>query len=73
LTLQIDLSGFGNATLIEAQTLRHDDLNAVNSADDSTNVAPAPLAGVTVTAGRIDATLPAASWTLVRLRSLDHG
>jgi alpha-L-arabinofuranosidase len=64
----IALSGFRALTLAEAQTLRHDDLQAVNTADDPNTVAPAPLAGVTVTEGRVTATLPAASWNTIRLR-----
>ena len=65
--LEITLSGFGDMTLAEALTLRHDDLNAVNTADDPDKVRPAPLGGVQITSDGLTATLPAAAWSMIRL------
>ena len=49
--------------------LRHDDLDAVNSADDPNLVAPVPLPGVDIDGERVTVTLPAASWSVVRLQA----
>jgi alpha-N-arabinofuranosidase len=65
--LEIAVSGFGPLTLTEAQVLRHEDLNATNTAADPDRVAPTPLAGVTVAERRVTTTLPAASWSMIRL------
>lgn len=66
--LEIALSGFRSLKLTEALVLRHDDLNAVNTADDPDQVAPVPLDGVVVEADRVRTTLLAASWNVIRLQ-----
>jgi alpha-N-arabinofuranosidase len=67
--LEIVMSGFGAMALIEAQVLRHDDLTAVNTADDPDKVMPVPLSGVAVAGERATASLPPASWSVLRLRA----
>lgn len=67
--LEVVASGFGALTVIEAQVLQHADLNAVNTADDPDCVAPAKLSGVAIANARVTATLPPASWSMIRLRS----
>jgi alpha-N-arabinofuranosidase len=67
--LEVVASGFGALTVTEAQVLQHADLNAVNTADDPDCVAPQALSGVTIAGERVTATLPAVSWTMIRLRS----
>jgi len=64
--LEVVLSGFGSLTLLDANVLRHDDLTAVNTAEDPDRVAPLPLGGVTVSGDRVAVTLPAASWSVMR-------
>jgi alpha-N-arabinofuranosidase len=67
--LEVVMTGFGTLELAEAQVLHHSDLNAVNTAADPDRVAPTKLTGVAV-AERLTATLPPASWNLLRLRAL---
>ena len=50
-----------------ATTLRHDDLEAMNSQAIATPVAPQPLDEVTATEAGARVTVPAASWSVVRL------
>jgi alpha-N-arabinofuranosidase len=66
MTVSVDASGFGGLALGRATTLRHDDLEAINT-KDATPVAPAPLDGVVMTDCGPRVTLPAASWSVVRL------
>ena len=65
--LSVALSGFGAQTLIEALVLRHDRLDAVNTAEAPDTVVPAALAGVAVEGDRVSATLPPASWSVIVL------
>lgn len=51
----------------QARQLRHDDLQACNTAAAPDEVAPAALNGVVVEGDRIRMTLPPASWKTVRL------
>jgi alpha-N-arabinofuranosidase len=67
--LDVVAEGFGALRLRDAQQLHHADLNAVNTRDDPDRVKPVPLDGVRVAAGRIQATLAPASWTMLRLEA----
>jgi alpha-N-arabinofuranosidase len=67
-TVSVDASGLSRLTPGQATALHHDDLEAIN-ARDATPVAPAPLGGVTATDGVVRVTLPAASWSVVRLNA----
>jgi alpha-N-arabinofuranosidase len=71
--LVVELSGFGDFALVEALVLRHDDLQAVNTEDAPDRVAPAVLAGVAVAGSRVEASLPAASWSVIRLAAVGGG
>ena len=73
MALEVELGGFGALTVAGATVLRHDDLNAANSRDMPDRVAPVALAGVAVTAGRATATLPPASWSVIRLAPISAG
>jgi alpha-N-arabinofuranosidase len=65
--LDVAIAGFPDLKLADAQTLHHANLEAVNTAANPNEVAPVALGGVTVAGGQITATLPAASWSLIRL------
>jgi alpha-L-arabinofuranosidase len=58
--------GFGTLQLREAQQLCHADLKAANTRDDPDRVKSVRLEDVRVDAGRVRATLPAASWNMLR-------
>ena len=66
IALAVDASGFGDLAPGAATTLRHDDLEAINTRD-ATPVEPATLESVEVTDGGLRVTLPPASWNVVRL------
>jgi len=59
---------FAGLQAASGQTLVHADLKAVNSKDNPGNVTPRELTGLSVEGGRLTATLPPASWSVVRLR-----
>lgn len=65
--LDVEARSFPALRLVDAQTLHHADLQAVNTEAAPDRVRPAPLAGVMVDRGRLNATLPKASWTVLRL------
>jgi alpha-N-arabinofuranosidase len=67
LDLGVDLSGFGEMTLVEAVTLHHEDPYAVNSADAPDTVAPQENSSIAVESGQLVGELPAISWSMVRL------
>jgi alpha-L-arabinofuranosidase len=66
--LEVVLHGFGEVALDGAQQLWHDDMDASNTRDHPNRVAPAPLEGVSPGANRVTATLPPASWNVIRVR-----
>ena len=66
--LEIAVAGFGGLELAEARALHHPDLDAVNTAADPDQVAPKALPGVALAGDRLTATLPPASWNMLRLR-----
>jgi alpha-N-arabinofuranosidase len=65
--LAVAIAGFPALKLMEAQSLHHPNLEAVNTAASPNEVTPQTLSGVAVAAGHLTATLPPASWTLIRL------
>jgi alpha-L-arabinofuranosidase len=67
ITCEIPLTGFGDLSVIEHLTIHDDDRSAVNSPDDPDRVVPKPVDGTIVQDGRCTATLPPASWHLIRL------
>jgi alpha-N-arabinofuranosidase len=65
--LEIEARSFPELRLADAETLHDADLNAVNTKEAPNRVHPVKLMGVKVTGTSVRATLPAASWTLLRL------
>ncbi|MBO1077986.1 alpha-N-arabinofuranosidase [Roseomonas haemaphysalidis] len=66
--LEVELRGLGAGSVVSAETLRHDDLSATNTKDAPERVAPAPLPGAALQDGVLRATLPAASWSVIRVK-----
>jgi alpha-N-arabinofuranosidase len=66
MTVSVEAAGFGGLTPGKATTLRHDDLEAINTRDE-TPVAPVALDAIEVVDGGVRVSLPAASWSVVRL------
>jgi alpha-L-arabinofuranosidase len=64
--IEVAAGGFSGLAVERATTLRHADLEAVNTKESPENVRPAPLNAVSV-ADRVRLNLPAASWNVVRL------
>jgi alpha-N-arabinofuranosidase len=67
LSTSVALDGFASASLIDHQVIRHDDLEAVNTAANPDNVVPKAGSGVKVEGGRLDITLPPYSYHVVRV------
>jgi len=70
--LELSTTGFGELRLIEALQLQHADLHAVNTRSDPDRVKPSPLPDVQVDGERLSATLSAASWTMLRLDTVQQ-
>ena len=68
--LEVALAGCGTPVLIEALQLRHDDLQATNTKAQPNRVYPTSLAGVTLGANQVQATLAPASWNMIRVGRL---
>lgn len=68
LTTEISLQGFDAATIIDHQLMTHAMLDAVNTATNQTNVAPATGTGAVITDGAISLALPPYSYTMIRVR-----
>jgi alpha-L-arabinofuranosidase len=64
--LALELPGFGPMAVVEATTLADPDLKAVNTRD-AEPIRPRPL-DATAAGGSATATLPPASWSMIRLR-----
>ncbi len=67
LPLEGDLRAFPNYRVIEHTTLTHSDLKATNTAEHPNNVSPRANGNAQVSDGRLHATLPRASWNVIRL------
>ncbi len=65
--LEIATTGFGALRLCEAQTLHHADLMATNTKQHPDRVRPIVLPDVRIDGACLHATLPPASWTMLRL------
>lgn len=65
--LSISAMGFSDMSIQRATTLHHDDLTAVNTKDATGTVAPRTLTSTEIAGGMITATLPPASWNVIRL------
>jgi alpha-N-arabinofuranosidase len=67
LPLEVTARGFSGLAVAQAQTLHERDLQAANTKDQPDRIRPAPLASIVVEADRLRATLPPASWNVIRL------
>jgi alpha-N-arabinofuranosidase len=67
--LDVEIHGFGELSLCEAVTLHDDDLKARNTKDAPDRIKPAALEGIHVSSGVVKATLPRASWNVIRLQA----
>jgi alpha-N-arabinofuranosidase len=67
--LNVTARGFGALSLQHARTLHDRDLEAVNTRSQPDRVGPQDLSDVEVHEGRIVASLPSASWTVIRLKA----
>jgi alpha-N-arabinofuranosidase len=67
--LRVTARGFGDLALEHGHTLHDADLHAANTRDAPDRIRPKALSGVEVAGNRVVATLPRASWTVVRLRA----
>ena len=65
--LTVTLSGIPATSIRAARTLHHPNLNASNTRDAPDTVRPAPLDGVSIAGGTVRASLPPASWNVIRL------
>jgi alpha-N-arabinofuranosidase len=68
LALDVMARSFEDLELVQAHQLRDDDLKAVNSKGAPERIKPSPLEGIEVAGSRVRATLPPASWNVIRLR-----
>jgi alpha-N-arabinofuranosidase len=67
-SVQLAAEGFGRLSVERATTLRDDDVEAANTRDAQGRIAPVALSAVDAANG-IRATLPPASWSVLRLRT----
>ena len=67
LPLEGDLRAFPGYRVIEHTTLTHSDLKATNTAEHPNNVTPRANGDAQASDGQLTATLPAASWNVIRL------
>ena len=67
--IEVLARSFEGLELIAATTLHDADLDAVNTRDTPDRIVPKPLSGVAIDGSRITAVLPAASWSVIRLKA----
>jgi alpha-N-arabinofuranosidase len=65
--LDVTARGFKPLTIAQALTLHDRDLDAANTKDEPERIRPTPLKDVVAEGDRLRATLPPASWNVVRL------
>ena len=63
-----DLRAFGDLHVIEHSVLHHDDVKAVNTETAPDTVVPAAGDMGTMDGGKLQISLPALSWNVIRLR-----
>ncbi|MBB3112218.1 alpha-N-arabinofuranosidase [Paenibacillus phyllosphaerae] len=68
LGFEIDLRSFGSCRIIEHIVLENDDLKAANTLDNPNNVTPHTRGNATVDGNKIEASLPKASWNVIRVK-----
>ncbi len=67
LNLEGDARGFADYRVVEHLLLTHPDLKATNSFAQPDNIAPRPNGDASLKEGRLSASLPPASWNVIRL------
>lgn len=67
LDLSVALEGYAGLRLVEHVLIKHDDLRAKNTADNPDNVVPKAHSGTGVEDGRLAASLPPLSYSMIRL------
>ena len=67
LQLEVTVRGFDGLVVAEATTLHDANLKAVNTRNAPDRIKPTTLTGISVDGGAIAATLPPASWSVIRL------
>jgi alpha-L-arabinofuranosidase len=69
-TLEVDVSleGFAASSVIDHQVMTHANLEAVNTADNMTNVAPSKGTGAVVADGKLSVKLAPYSYQMIRVR-----
>jgi alpha-N-arabinofuranosidase len=65
--LTVAANGFAGFEIDQATTMYDGDLQATNTKDAPDRIKPAPLSDVSFDRGQLRATLPPASWTVIRL------
>ena len=68
LNVEIDLQGFGAATIIDHQVMTHTSLEAINSLAQQSNVTPVKGKGAKVADGAVQLNLPPHSYQMLRLK-----
>lgn len=66
MSVNLDFNSFGDLTMVEHQCLEGDDLHAINTFEEPTNVAPHALEVVAGSRTSFDVTLPSLSWNVIR-------
>lgn len=67
--VDVSLAGFATAEIIEHKMIRHDDLEATNTANNPDNVVPADGSGVNIDGDKIGMKLPPYSYHMIRLKA----
>lgn len=67
LEFDLDARNFPDLTLVEALTMNHTDLEATNTAEQPQRVSPTILDTIKISGSTLHASLPPASWNLLRL------
>ncbi|EAR53148.1 alpha-L-arabinofuranosidase [Oceanicola granulosus HTCC2516] len=65
--LDLTVAGFGSARIVEHKMIRHDSLEAVNTADKPDEVAPQDVEGANLDGERLSANLPSLSYHMIRV------
>jgi alpha-N-arabinofuranosidase len=68
LPLEGDVRAFPGYSVVGHTTLAHSDLKATNTAKNPNNVSPSANGDAKISDGRLTATLPPASWNVIRLK-----
>jgi len=69
--VEVESRSFPGLRVVDAETLHDDDLEAGNTRDAPDRIRPVPLQGLAVRDRLLTATLPPASWTVIRLQPDD--